>query len=121
MGVVATIPEQFLDRNLRMSDFVFLDGFEGYASELPIALLDSRACRPKGRQGCQTDADNLSFLIQLRRPYADAREKRATSIDDSTNHSRGPQTRIRPRQPISASPTTSQSWIADYLAYASAY
>ena len=41
MGVVATIPEQFLDRNLRMSDFAFLDGFEGYVSELPIALLDS--------------------------------------------------------------------------------
>ena len=59
MGVVATIPEQFLDRNLRMSDFAFLDGFEGYASELPIALLDSRACRPKGRQGCQTDGESV--------------------------------------------------------------
>ena len=65
--------------------------------------------------------ENLSFLIQLRRPYADAPKKRATSIDDSMNHSRGPQTRISPRQPISAFPTTSQSWIADYLAYASAY
>ena len=36
----------------------------------------------EGRQGCQTDGDNLFFLIQLRRPYADAREKRGTSIDD---------------------------------------
>ncbi len=41
MGVVATIPEQFLDRNLRVSDFAFLDSFEGYDSELPIASLSS--------------------------------------------------------------------------------
>jgi len=42
----------------------------------------------EGRQGCETDGDNLIFLIQLRRPYSDAREKGGTSIDDSTNHPR---------------------------------
>jgi hypothetical protein len=28
----------------------------------------------EGRQGCETGGDNLIFLIQLRRPYSDARE-----------------------------------------------
>ena len=94
MGVVATIPEKFLDRNLRMSDFAFLDGFEGYDSELPIASLGSsgalgesnwiarrwrmsncfhrgaggeaRESLPaEGRQDCETDRDNLIFLILL--------------------------------------------------------
>jgi len=41
MGWWTTIPEQFLDRNLRISDFAFLDGFEGYDSELPGALGES--------------------------------------------------------------------------------
>jgi len=54
-----------------MSDFAFLDGFEGYASELPIARLDSRPCRPKAGKVVR-QMENLSFLIQLRRPYADA-------------------------------------------------
>jgi len=36
----------------------------------------------EGRQGFEAGGDNLIFLIQLRRPYSDAREKGGTSIDE---------------------------------------
>jgi hypothetical protein len=44
MGVLATIPQQFLDRNLRMSDSALRDGFGNYDSELLIASLHFGAC-----------------------------------------------------------------------------
>jgi hypothetical protein len=58
-----------------MSDFAFLDGFEGYASELPIARLDSRPCRPKAGKVVR-QMENLSFLIQCAGPMPTPKEAR---------------------------------------------
>jgi len=43
----------------------------------------------EGRQGCQTDGESV-LLDPIAPALCRRRKKRATSIDDSTNHSRGP-------------------------------
>jgi hypothetical protein len=57
-----TIPEQFLYRNLRISDFAFLDGFEGYDSELPIASLTSSGALGESSRIARTQVARVKSL-----------------------------------------------------------